>query len=336
MSARSFGQDDPGSVINFRAGTGLANPYPKVGPVVIAQIMYRPPDIGTNDNFLDEFIELRNSGSQTVPLYDVSFPTNTWRIRDAVDFNFPQGVSLPAGGKLLVVSFDPIASPAQLAAFRSRYGADATIPIYGPYIGKLANNDDDVELHKPDAPNANDVPYVLVERVHYFDVTPWSAAADGTGAALQRVSLSGFGNDPTNWVAAVPNFGGGADTDGDGIPDSWETQYGLNPNNPADANLDLDSDGLSNLQEYLAGTNPTNPNSVMRITSIEATAVNIARITFFAVSNKTYTIEFKNSLTDPSWSRLMDIGSAPSNRIYQVTTGVPGRRFYQLRTPQAP
>src|SRR6185503_5346912 len=108
-------------------------------------------------------------------------------------------------------------------------------------------------------------PYVLVEQVHYFDAAPWSPSADGTGAALQRVSLSGFGNDPTNWTAAIPNFGGGGDTDGDGMPDAWEIQYGLNPTNAADANLDLDGDGMSNRQEYIAGTDPTQTNSALRI-----------------------------------------------------------------------
>ncbi|HOG49615.1 MAG TPA: S8 family serine peptidase, partial [Lentisphaeria bacterium] len=47
------------------------------------------------------------------------------------------------------------------------------------------------------------------------------------------------------------------DTDGDGMPDWWETLYGLDPYNPYDADEDLDGDGLTNLYEYLAGTNPT-------------------------------------------------------------------------------
>ncbi|HMO03567.1 MAG TPA: glycoside hydrolase family 31 protein [Kiritimatiellia bacterium] len=47
-----------------------------------------------------------------------------------------------------------------------------------------------------------------------------------------------------------------ADTDGDGMPDAWELQYGLNPNSAADASLDPDGDGFTNLQEYLNGTNP--------------------------------------------------------------------------------
>ena len=46
------------------------------------------------------------------------------------------------------------------------------------------------------------------------------------------------------------------DTDGDGIPDSWEILHGLNPLDPADASQDPDDDGLTNYQEYLAGRQP--------------------------------------------------------------------------------
>ena len=48
------------------------------------------------------------------------------------------------------------------------------------------------------------------------------------------------------------------DTDGDGMPDVWETQYGLNPLSSLDAGGDADSDGFTNLEEYTNATDPTN------------------------------------------------------------------------------
>jgi PKD repeat protein len=48
----------------------------------------------------------------------------------------------------------------------------------------------------------------------------------------------------------------GNDTDNDGISDTWELQFGFNPNDPTDANLDPDNDTLTNLMEFILGTNP--------------------------------------------------------------------------------
>lgn len=51
------------------------------------------------------------------------------------------------------------------------------------------------------------------------------------------------------------------DSDNDGMPDEWEVQNGLDPLNPADAQLDADADGLVNLEEFLNSTNPHTPDT---------------------------------------------------------------------------
>jgi len=55
----------------------------------------------------------------------------------------------------------------------------------------------------------------------------------------------------------LPEF----DSDNDGMSDLWEYVYGLNYNDPADANTDLDYDSLTNIEEYLAGSYPNNIDS---------------------------------------------------------------------------
>ena len=47
------------------------------------------------------------------------------------------------------------------------------------------------------------------------------------------------------------------DSDSDGMPDAWETRYGLNPNDAYDSSSDQDNDGVSAVDEFLAGTIPS-------------------------------------------------------------------------------
>lgn len=46
------------------------------------------------------------------------------------------------------------------------------------------------------------------------------------------------------------------DQDGDGIPDLWESWWGLDPEDPGDAEHDPDGDGYSNLDEYIVNADP--------------------------------------------------------------------------------
>jgi len=190
---------------------GVVNGGPRVGPVVISEINYHPVDVfvgGTNalDNATDEFIELQNITATPVDLFDPTHPSNTWHLRSGVDYDFPMNVTIPAGGSVLVVGFDPLLDPTSLNGFRQRMSVPQSVPIYGPWSGILQNDSEKIELHMPRIPDTNGT-YVLVEKVEYSDSSPWPSGADGLGLSLQRIVASAYGNDPINWVAGAPSPG---------------------------------------------------------------------------------------------------------------------------------
>ncbi len=191
---------------------GAANSQPLVGPVVISEIHYHPADvvIGTAglDNVADEFIELQNITSESVPLFDPLHTINSWQIRDGVDFDFPAGATIPAGNFALVVGFDPVSDTDQLSRFRQSMQVPFDVPIYGPWHGRLENAGGGIKLLKPRAPEADEVvPYILVEGVRFGDRAGSLAGANGLGVSLHRIEPADYGDDPTNWTAAAPNPG---------------------------------------------------------------------------------------------------------------------------------
>ena len=190
---------------------GYANAYPKVGPIVITEIMYHPdwPAGSLYENDQYEYIELRNISAESVTLYDYAQGV-PWKLTDGIDFTFPSSpnVTIPAGGRILVVK--------NSAAFAWRYPGLSAI-TYGPYDGKLDNAGERVQIGKPGDEAGGIRYYIRVDRVDYSDgshpggepgnVDLWPTAADGQGKSLTRTSTTLYGNDPNNWQAATPTPG---------------------------------------------------------------------------------------------------------------------------------
>lgn len=205
--------DSPGLINLFRLGTGSSNSQPVIGPIVINEIYYHPPEISTVggpvDDDITEYVELYNASESTVLFYDpgqyfvsgnynpapdgtvlhdgdryADGRTNTWRMRGGISFNFPQNVSLAAGKFMLLVNFDP-ANSLFLQNFTNTFPAltpriaSGDLQLFGPYSGKLSNKGADIEIRRPDIPQGpihpdfRLVPFITIDLVKYNDKLPW-------------------------------------------------------------------------------------------------------------------------------------------------------------------
>jgi hypothetical protein len=173
---------------------GKVNAGPRVGPIVISEIMYKP----LNGY---EFVEVTNVSANEVQLYDHERPANTWKTTNLNGFTFPPGMTMKGGEAILLVS-DTI-SPAD---FRKLYSIPDAVKIL-TFIGHVASSQT-TSIKKPLIPFVNDsgkteIPYEVVDKVAYRNSPPWPAAANGTGPSLERIQPAAYGNDPANWRASA-------------------------------------------------------------------------------------------------------------------------------------
>jgi hypothetical protein len=301
---------------------GGPNRGPKVGPVLVSEVMYQPPSMGLDPDTLDEFIELRNASDSPVPLYDPQHATNSWRLTGGVGFLFPSGLVLAPWSWLLVVSFDPLTDPVALQSFRTRYGLDASTPICGPYLGRLSNEGEGLKLLMPDkpeippSPNAGFVPYVLVEAIDYMPAAPWPTEAAGTGSSLQRLASLGFGNEPANWMAGPPTPGKGF---------------------PAAAAVDSDGDGQPDEAEFLAGTNPKDPADFLKFESVSCEGA-YCHLKFFGRAGRIYSVQRTADLASlsPVWTLVAGNLQATNAPVDVFETLTESAAFYRLSANRAP
>lgn len=349
LARRTFGLDAPATVAEFRRGRGLPNAAPQVGPIVISEIHYHPvSQQGASVVELPEyeFLELANVSDQAVRLFDLVHRTNRWRVSGAVAFEFPLGVTLPAGASAVVVGFDPDADLAVRAAFQAKYKVPSGTLLFGPLQGRLANEGEEIRLEQPDTPqmpphpDAGFVPYVLVERVRYSPAAPWPSGMEGTDLSLQRLDLTAYGNEPRNWRAARPSPGRpipqpGADADGDGLPDDWELAHGLDPDLATGvdgAEGDPDEDGLPNRREYQLGTPPREFSLAILALRLRDRELDV---TFNAVAGRAYRLEFCATSAEGPWVVATNLLPSKTGEI-QFSIGLPPgveTGFYRLVMP---
>ena len=177
---------------------GGYNARPRVGPVIISEIMYHPAPINGTENNDDEYIELHNQTGNPVAL-------DGWELRNAVSFTFATNTTIPAYGFVVVVGFDPEVDFGQLVLFRNAFSVPEEAAIVGPWRGNLNNAGESIELYRPSE--------ILVERIVYDDLPRWPEMGDGDGNSLQRnpaelfTNTHHFGNDAADWNGGAPSAG---------------------------------------------------------------------------------------------------------------------------------
>ena len=192
---------------------GSANAYPKVGPIIITEIMYNPgSDSGDQDY---EYLELMNISDQSVrtaSLVNTSTGPDSsidewipWEFTSGINFEFPVNLWIAASQRILLVK--------DRLAFDARY---TSVPggtvIYEWTSGSLANEGETLQLSMSgDQEYGQDRYYIREDRVNYDDELPWPPQADGTGQSLTHLRPTDAGNnytnDSMNWAAQNPTPG---------------------------------------------------------------------------------------------------------------------------------
>lgn len=144
--------------------------------IVINEIMYNPPEAGTDSL---EYIELYSNANSGVDLLGYAFTLG-------VEYTFPAITIQP--GEYLIVAVDS-------AAFQRNFN----IPALQWTSGALGNGGETLELR--------DAEGNIVDVVTYDDAGDWPTEPDGSGAALILCDVNADNDVGTNWKAATKATG---------------------------------------------------------------------------------------------------------------------------------
>ena len=161
----------PAPIELVRPAAEPAGPATRRGPFVFSEIHYHPAARADLKNL--EFIEIHNSQPWAEDL-------SGFRLAGEVNYTFPAGTTLAAGGRLVVAAL-----PADVMGV---YGITG---VLGPWTGALNNSGGQVRLR--------DISNGVVFSVDYDAGMPWPVAADGAGHSLVLARPSYGMDDPRAW-----------------------------------------------------------------------------------------------------------------------------------------
>jgi PKD repeat protein len=151
--------------IMVNATTGVYNGPPDV---VITEIMYNPPEAGTDSL---EFVELYNNGSEAVNLGGCQFTSG-------IDFVFPSSVLQP--GQFITIAYNAV-------AMQNTFGVQSLQWTNGG----LSNGGELIVL--------KDTYGSTIDSVYFRDILPWPTAADGSGPSIVLCDPDSDNSLGTNW-----------------------------------------------------------------------------------------------------------------------------------------
>jgi hypothetical protein len=321
------------TTLQSRPTPGAANAGPLVGPVILSELAPARSLATAATGLRDSFVELANISSDSVALFDSVAPQRTWHLRGDVEFNFPDGIRLAPGERILVVEFDPELDPFELAGFRARHRVSETVCIFGPWRGAPGATGFEVRLMRP-APRADGAgPEVAVEAATVSsDSAAVTAAGFRRGFSLSRRLPWSAASDPAEWIP-TPSTPGEADDTLDGVPDEWARQNGLQAQSgPVDIEhgFDTDSDGFSDRAEQRNGTDPRNASGEA------AVRVYVSRrgvVTGFldATPGRAFTLESNDGFQNSFWTeeQILTV-PADGTLVVSFETRLRENRFFRL------
>ena len=189
-----------------------------------------------------EFIELLNTGSQTVSLAGVQLAQFA-----TPPYTFGSGINLAAGERIVVAR-----TP---AVFQSVYGTGIQLAPVGYADANLSNGGERLQLIGPFGE--------LLQDFTYDDIAPWPTSPDGGGRSLEIIDPLGDPANPANWRASAAIDGSpGAegnlpipgDYDGNGTVEQsdysfWRMNFGSTV--PAGTGADGNGDGSVDAADYV-------------------------------------------------------------------------------------